>query len=108
MSSESPPTIDLLDLKLLPAWLKEPSGGKRFEHYTGEEEAERPRGRGKRRTPKVERRKPKGIGARPGRQRDRAPHREKEQHRHRESRAPIAPPLNVAIRFLPRTPVFDS
>jgi hypothetical protein len=108
MSPESPSTIDLLDLKLLPAWLKETSGGKRFEHYTGEEEAERPRERGKRRTPSVERRTPKGIGARPRRQRDRAPHREKEQHRPREPRAPIAPPLEIAIRFLPRTPVFDS
>ena len=108
MPPEAPSTIDLLDLKLLPAWLKEPSEGKRFDHYTGEEEAKRPRGREKRRKPNAERRTPKGIGARPRRQRDRAPHREKEQHRHREPRAPIAPLPEIAIRFLPRTPVFES
>src|ERR1700680_4326469 len=36
---------DLLDLKLLPAWLKEPTDAKRFEHYHGEESHERTRDR---------------------------------------------------------------
>src|SRR6266403_1524857 len=125
MSSESPPTIDLLDLKLLPAWLKEPSGGKRFEHYTGEEEVERPRGRGKRPTPKDFASKPpnvrsadgrirrgerpmqKGGGGRPQRRHDRTPRGQKDGHRDRETRPPVAPP-DVVIRFLPRSPVFDS
>ena len=126
MSPESPPTIVLLDLKLLPAWLKEPSGGKRFEHYTGEEEAERPRGRGKRPTPKdFARRQPdvqsadgrirrgerpmrKSGGGRPQRRHDRTPRGRKDDHRNRETRTPVAPPPDVAIRFLPRSPVLDS
>src|ERR1700676_5579280 len=35
----SPPVepVDLLDLKLLPAWLKEPADAKQYEHYHGEE-----------------------------------------------------------------------
>src|SRR6266404_7721561 len=108
MSPESPPTIDLLDLKLLPAWLKEPSSGKRFEHYTGEEEAERPRGRGKRPRPNVrsgdgrirrgERPMRKGAGGRPERRHDRTPRDRKDDHRNRESRAPAAPTPDVAIR----------
>jgi hypothetical protein len=118
MSPESPPTIDLLDLKLLPAWLKEPSSGKRFEHYTGEEEAERPRGRGKRPRPNVrsadgrirrgERPMRKGTGGRPERRHDRTPRGRKDDHRNRESHAPVAPTPDVAIRFLPRSPVLDS
>jgi hypothetical protein len=115
MSSESPPTIDLLDLKLLPAWLKEPSSGKRFEHYTGEEEAERPRGRRRSnvrsadgRIRRGERPMRKGGGGRPERRHDRAPRGGKDDHRNRESRAPVVPLPDVAIRFLPRSPVLES
>src|SRR5689334_2775715 len=37
----SPPVepADLLDLKLLPAWVKQPAEPKNYEHYTGEEES---------------------------------------------------------------------
>jgi hypothetical protein len=38
MSSSSVEHADLLDLKLLPAWVKEPDGTKSYKHYTGEEE----------------------------------------------------------------------
>jgi len=116
MSHESPPRIDLLDLKLLPAWLKEPSGGKRFEHYTAEEEAERPRERGKRATPKgFASRQPsfrrpirKGAEGRQQRRRDHPSRGRKDDHRNRETGKPLAPPPDVAIRFLPRSPVLDS
>ena len=56
----SPPVepADLLDLKLLPAWVKEPGEAKKYERYTGEEESGRQktghglrRGKSKRRTP---------------------------------------------------------
>src|SRR5437899_5838168 len=47
MPSSSPETIDLLDLKLLPAWVKESSEAKSYAHYEGEgDEKERPRGHG--------------------------------------------------------------
>jgi hypothetical protein len=126
MSSESPLSADLLDLKLLPAWVKEPAERKSYEHYTGEEEGGRRRGRreggGKRSTLNVQRptfkagkvdsRQPNKVGrdrrARRGKESGRDRH---EQDRHREDRAKvsqrIAPP-EIAIRFLPRTPVFDN
>src|SRR2546425_379011 len=37
MSSSTAEPIDLLDLKLLPAWVKEPEA-RSYEHYAGEEE----------------------------------------------------------------------
>src|SRR2546428_12182868 len=47
MPSPSPETIDLLDLKLLPAWVKESSEVKSYAHYEGDgDEKERPRGHG--------------------------------------------------------------
>src|SRR6266704_1853155 len=43
-SSSTAEPIDLLDLKLLPAWVKEPEP-RNYEHYTGEEERRELRGR---------------------------------------------------------------
>ena len=45
MSSSTVEPADFLDLKLLPAWVKEPSEARNYEHYTGEEEGRGPRGR---------------------------------------------------------------
>ena len=45
MSSSTVEPVDFLDLKLLPAWVKEPTEARNYEHYTGEEEGRRPRGR---------------------------------------------------------------
>ena len=45
MSSSTVEPADFLDLKLLPAWVKEPTEARNYEHYTGEEEGRRPRGR---------------------------------------------------------------
>jgi len=46
MPSSPTEPVDLLDLKLLPAWVKEQADGKQYEHYEGGEE--RARGRGER------------------------------------------------------------
>src|SRR5438874_4221151 len=57
MSSSPVESADLLDLKLLPAWVKEPAEARNYERYTGEENGARraergaPRGKQKRRTP---------------------------------------------------------
>jgi hypothetical protein len=58
MSSAPVEPADLLDLKLLPAWVKEPAEARKYERYTGEEEStarragrRSPRGKPKRRTP---------------------------------------------------------
>jgi hypothetical protein len=45
MSSSTVEPVDFLDLKLLPAWVKEPAEARNYEHYTGEEEGRAPRGR---------------------------------------------------------------
>jgi hypothetical protein len=42
MMASSPPVepvepADLIDLKLLPAWVKEPTEARSYDHYTGEE-----------------------------------------------------------------------
>lgn len=132
MSSESPLSADLLDLKLLPAWVKESTEAKRYEHYTGEEGMAREGRRRKRPTPNVERRTfesrerrhdDRKVGrdrrARRPVDRDHRPSRpeagekpDRHRHdRHRENRPEVhreAPPPDITIRFLPRTPVFDN
>ena len=47
MSSSTVEPPDLFDLKLLPAWVKEPAEPRSYEHYTGEER-EQPRDRPRR------------------------------------------------------------
>src|ERR1043166_7968348 len=136
MSSEAPHSSDLLDLKLMPAWVKE-TETKSYEHYTGDEGMPREgrRGPGKKRPPRDaqgprfktgetarpsqnqrdrgdRRRPPRGKDNRPSRppggrqgyrpRQDRPPERRPQQ-----SPPPVAPP-DIAIRFLPRTPVFDN
>src|SRR6266480_801592 len=61
MTSPTVETVDLLDLKLLPAWVKEPAEARSYARYTGEEgtsrqkpEHDRPRSKPKRRTSNVE------------------------------------------------------
>src|ERR1051325_7044621 len=116
MSSDSLPVIDLLDLKLLPAWVKEPAESKSYEHYTGEEDRH-PRNRKEertRRTPKVGR---PGTHRRDDRNRERgrnrrAPDRNRRDERPRagDRHAPSAPPKppDITIRFLPRQIAFDN
>ena len=132
MSSEAPLTADLLDLKLLPAWLKESPEAKQYEHYTGEEDRHFERGRERRKRPTGRRdttarqapkddRRPAGRNrAEPeGRKARRAPHgRKDDRHRpdrHRQERPrqdrqpqPAPKPPDITIRFLPRTPVLAN
>ena len=135
-SSEAPHSSDLLDLKLMPAWVKE-TETKSYEHYTGDEGMPREgrRGPGKKRPPRDaqgprfktgetarpsqnqrdrgdRRRPPRGKDNRPsrpqgGRQGDRPRQNRPPERRPQQSHPPVAPP-DIAIRFLPRTPVFDN
>src|ERR1700755_1602782 len=45
MSPLSAEPVDLLDLKFLPAWVKEPRATNRYDHYTAEESPTELRGR---------------------------------------------------------------
>jgi hypothetical protein len=94
---------DLLDLKLLPAWLKEPAEANRYEDYTGERQKQalrnRPDVRGKRSTPKQVGREAKSVRERSRwarRPRDRRKDGRK-QDRHR----PVTAKPEIGVRFLP-------
>src|SRR5437867_8898471 len=127
MTSPTIETVDLLDLKLLPAWVKEPAEARSYAHYAGEEDTGRrkaghgpQRGKPKRRTP-INREQASNI-QRPTRKADR-PHREASRNKtgsttgrwhgakHRPSPnrdAPVMRPPPVTIRFLPYLPAFEN
>jgi hypothetical protein len=126
MSAPPVEPADLLDLKLLPAWVKEPGATNHYDHYTGAEAPTelRSRDRGRRHkdrkfrsrerqqdtqhpTSKPDRRQrgtmpKKGGGGR--RDSDRA------KNRHSLDRVAQAPPkpFEGTIRFLPRQSVFEN
>ncbi|HEX4631735.1 MAG TPA: hypothetical protein VH188_12305 [Chthoniobacterales bacterium] len=111
-----PPTDDLLDLRMLPAWVNEPARPNDYSNFEGEEaepagrRPDRPRNRDReRRGPRTaDRRK-----ERPGRDRDRGPRRPHDATRDhgpsRERRPQVEPePLAVNVRFLPHQKAFDN
>jgi hypothetical protein len=127
MSSPPVEPADLIDLKLLPAWVKEPTEPKSYEHYTGEE-GEGPRdgrrrsrdkrgGGRKRRTSNFEQPAFKADKTLPGRLRKKMGRRER---RPRESKdrpvlsgqdrhVPVPRvPLEITTRFLPSSRVFEN
>jgi hypothetical protein len=121
VSSSPVEPADLLDLKLLPAWVKEPAEARKYERYTGEQESGPRRtgrrdGNRQRPTPNAQRRTQKGkipggaerkkIG------RDRRARRGRGVGHDRSSRdkhlpAPPTPP-EITIRFLPHSPAFEN
>lgn len=120
----SPPVepVDLLDLKLLPAWLKEPSDTKQYKDYHGEEGESRGRGErdGDRRFRKPK--SPRPFGEKRGMVRPERPRGPKDRH-HRDrppdSRGkqkprqdlPATPPpkpLEIEIRFVPHAPALEN
>ena len=103
MSTSDAPA-DLLDLKLLPAWVKEPAGAIDYSTFEGEEADAM--GRGDRRPRRAPDRKRSPQKPR-GRDRHEKPARREHAPRGREPRREEAPPivrLNVAIAFLPHPP----
>jgi hypothetical protein len=119
---------DLLDLKLLPSWLKESAAAPSYEHYEGEDERsggrDRDGGRGPGRGPD---RRFAGRESRPGR--DRKPPRRdgktdgaknrgpqnrrpapRDDDRRRETQEKAAHDLaaRVSVRFVPHPPVLDN
>ena len=124
--------VDLLDLKLLPAWVKEPAEEKSYAHYTGEEGGERrPRGHDRRSQDGGDRRgKPAFVrdgqrrGERPTSRPDKRPRSAAPGQRqpgpdkrrfgsdNRQSGSDHVPvvraPLDITIRFLPRSPALEN
>ena len=129
MSSSTVEPADLLDLKLLPAWVKEPVKAKNYAHYTGEEKRRRPRNQRdhefKRSMLNInnadphERKKvgrdalPRdrfGAAKRARQQKDGGKNRH-ERGRHHENRPKVfqsITPLDITIHFLPYSPAFES
>jgi len=99
---------DLLDLKLLPAWVKEPVQTQTYARVQGAAESDRPRAYQRPKQDRERKLKPPGRHGPPRRVRDRPgkPAQDRDgQDRHKVSRI-IAPP--VAVRFLPRPAVFEN
>ena len=129
MTSSAVQAADLLDLKLLPAWVKEPVEAKRYEDVEGEHALERParhhRGapthRGRRPT-RDSGRSQAGVQRRitkAGKHEARRRRFEPDRHSARRGRAEDRPraeehlpvtrtPLQITIRFLPYSPAFES
>ena len=138
MSSSSVEHADLLDLKLLPAWVKEPDGTKSYEHYRGEEERKgsrarqhpshrRGEGHGRRRKSGLQPSTPNGKNV-DRREREKVRHEqaypERSQMRARQRKdrrddrptpgwqrrhAPVMrAPLEITIRFTPYSVAFEN
>src|SRR2546430_2874653 len=126
MSAPPVESVDLLDLKLLPAWVKEPGATNHYDHYTGVEAPTDLRGRdrgGRNKDRAFRSGERRGQTRHPGSKPDR-PHRGKtpkaEGSRRRDSarandrrssdRVAQAPPkpFEGTIRFLPRQNVFEN
>ncbi|MGC2354086.1 MAG: hypothetical protein WA496_11865, partial [Candidatus Udaeobacter sp.] len=128
MTSSPVEPADLLDLKLLPAWVKEPGGARNYEHYTGEEESGVPKkGQGRLQHRKTKRRTSNSDKSQAGIQRPTSkadrPHREGlrrkrggsdrrsngDKNRPAPNRhVPITQTPPVTIRFLPYSLAFEN
>ncbi|MEP6809146.1 MAG: hypothetical protein ABI992_02805, partial [Chthoniobacterales bacterium] len=112
MSEPSTPP-DLLDLKMMPAWVSEAAPAKDYSDYQGEDERSFERGggggqRGREMRPRGPKRDSRESGSRrpgPRRPEARQPERREEP---REPRAAPPPLPQVDVRFLPHPPAFES
>jgi hypothetical protein len=126
MSAPPIEPADLLDLKLLPAWVKETRATNHYDHYTAEEASAELRSRDRtarhkdrtfrsrerRRETEQPKSKPdrrhRGRIPKPGEAR----RRDFDRAKNRGSRDRVAPaaskPLEITIRFLPRQSVFEN
>src|SRR6266571_1758632 len=129
MSSSPVETADLLDLKLLPAWVKEPGEANNYEHYTGEEKSGvQKEGQGRSQHRKTKRRTSNFDKSRAGIQHPRSkPDRgeregwrkkkggsDRRSHAAKDRRSlsrhvPVTQaPLEITIRFLPYLPAIEN
>jgi hypothetical protein len=125
---ESPVELDeLVDLKMLPAWVNEPVPTERYAQHQGEDQREHRgregrEGRRKRPTPnfqrptsKADKQKaghdrppPDRFGKKPERRHDRRPPRAQDRHRG-DRPPPVERPLPpIAVKFLPRVSAFEN
>jgi hypothetical protein len=114
-------TEDLLDLRLLPAWVNEPARANEYSHFEGEDERSFEHGeRRPNRSRERERRAPRSRDPRGPQSREQGPRRPKpdrpsgrrpaeDQRRYDERRErEVVQPIAVNVRFLPHAPAFNS
>jgi hypothetical protein len=107
-------TEDLLDLKLLPAWVNEPARPNDYANFEGEDSRSDERGgrRPPQRTRDRDRRTPQSREQRSRRPRSDRPGGAPpdENHRGRDDRRerPPVQPIAVMVRFIPHAPAFNS
>ena len=121
MSSPTP-TEDLLDLKMLPAWVNEPARPNDYANFEGEDSGSDERGgrRPPQRSRDRDRRAPQSRETRGPQSREQRPRRPRpdrpgtarpdENHRGRDDRRerPTVQPIAVTVRFIPYLPAFNS
>src|SRR5438093_1544736 len=100
MSSLPVEPVDLLDLKLLPAWVKEPAEERIYEYAGGEEEGRRSRPPNRSRRDRASRSRESKNG------RDRRARGQNRGDRRKVFRAIALP--DITVRFLPHSPAFDN
>src|SRR5262249_24360834 len=126
MSAPPVEPADLLDLKLLPAWVKEPGATKHYDHYTAEEAPGELRSRnrgGRHKDRRFRSRERRGQPQQPRSQPDRRDRggkpkkggaRRHDSDRGRDCRSSdrvaqaVPKPFEGTIRFLPRQNVFEN
>ena len=103
---------DLLDLKLMPAWVKESSGREDYANYEGEVELDRPERPRPGPRQRERRRREQRAPGKPGKRRDddRKPPggKRRDFHRRQEQPGPPEQPLEVTVQFFPRPAVLDN
>jgi hypothetical protein len=106
---------DLLDLKLMPAWVKEPSTREDYAQYEGDEQPARiERSSARRRDQRQPARKggpsPRQSGKRDGAGKGRRDEPRQARNRRPRDQTPPRPdvPLEIAAQFLPRPAVLDN
>jgi hypothetical protein len=106
MSSLPVEPVDLLDLKLLPAWVKEPAEGRIYQCAGGEEDGRQSRAPNRSRRDRAPRPRESKISRESQNGRDRRTRGRNHGDRRKVFRA-IAPP-DITVRFLPYSPAFDN
>ena len=106
MSSSPVEPVDLLDLKLLPAWVKEPAKERIYEHASGEEDDRRSRAPNRSRRDRAPRSRESKMSRESQNGRNRRARGRNHGDRCKVFRA-IAP-AEITVRFLPHSSAFES
>src|SRR5947207_4764212 len=106
MSSSPVEPVDLLDLKLLPAWVKEPTEERIYEHASGEEDGRRSRDPNRSRRDRAPRSRESKMSRESQNGRDSRARNRNHGDQRKVFRA--VAPAEITVRFLPHSSAFES